>query len=280
MVKITSLLAGAAAVAAVSAQDLNLPNISSGCTGTLVQLALGDLGQCLQLTQLLTIVGTSGSVIEPLNGYLGSLCADNAPVCDNSTLDNAQSQIDSSCSGDLEGAGANGGQVQAILQIFDHYTEVRTAACSRNETTNEYCLTSTLSQVQNVTGEDVTADFFLNILTGSGDSISQLSGAFDSGEFCTGCVATIYQQAVMANGSIEDTQLADTLEQQCGNETLTSPSGVTSPSGGASSSAPAASGSATESPNGAGVATIMSTGAVYGTVVMLGAVALGGALVL
>lgn len=56
--------------------------------------------------------------------------------------------------------------------------------------TNEYCLTSTLSQVQNVTGQDVTADFFLNVLTGSGDSISQLSNAFESGEFCTGCVAT------------------------------------------------------------------------------------------
>lgn len=221
---------------------------------------------------------TSGSVVEPLDGYLNSLCADNAPVCENSTLEDAQSQIDQSCSGDLEGAGANGGQVTAILQIFDHYQEVRVAACSRNETTDEYCLTSTLSQVQNVTGEDVTADFFLNILTGSGDSISQLSGAFEEGEFCTGCVATIYQQAVQANGSIEDTQLADTLEQQCGNETLTTPSGVTSPSG--SSSSPAASGSASgsDAPNGA--ATLLSTGAVYGTVVMLGAVALGGALVL
>lgn len=56
--------------------------------------------------------------------------------------------------------------------------------------TNEYCLTSTLEQVQNSTGTDVTPSFFLNLLTGSGDSISQLSSSFNNGEFCTGCVAT------------------------------------------------------------------------------------------
>lgn len=56
--------------------------------------------------------------------------------------------------------------------------------------TDEYCLTSTLEQVQNSTNEDVSPSFFLNLLTGSGDSISQLSSSFQDGEFCTGCVAT------------------------------------------------------------------------------------------
>lgn len=85
----------------------------------------------------------------------------------------------------------------------------------------------------------------------------------------------------MANGSIENTQLADTLQQQCGNETLTNPSGVDS-SAGASTSGPSASGGASgsTSPNAAGASQILSTGAIYGTLVMLGAVAAGGALVL
>lgn len=83
----------------------------------------------------------------------------------------------------------------------------------------------------------------------------------------------------MANGSIEDTQLADTLEQQCGNETLTNPSGVQSSSP-ASSSAASGGASGSSSPNAAGVAQLMSSGAVIGSAVMLGAVALGGALVL
>lgn len=85
----------------------------------------------------------------------------------------------------------------------------------------------------------------------------------------------------MANGSIEDTQLADTLQQQCGNETLTNPSGVDS-SAAASSSGPSASASASgsTSPNAAGPAQLLSTGAIYGTLIMLGAVAAGGALIL
>jgi hypothetical protein len=95
---------------------------------------------------------------------------------------------------------------------------------------------------------------------------------------------SIYQQAVKANGSISDTSLAGTLEQQCGNETLTNPSGVSS--NGASSSSPASSASASgsasasTSPTAAGIAHVLSTGAIYGAVAMIGAVAAGGALVL
>jgi hypothetical protein len=94
---------------------------------------------------------------------------------------------------------------------------------------------------------------------------------------------SIYQQAIMANGSIADTSLASTLEQQCGNETLTSASGVVSGSASASASGGAASSSAASastSPNAAGVAQTLSTGAIYGAVAMIGAVAAGGALIL
>lgn len=94
-------------------------------------------------------------------------------------------------------------------------------------------------------------------------------------------ISSIYQQAVKANSSIADTSFANTLQQQCGNETLTntSPSGVAGASSAASSS-PASSASGSTSPNAAGPVQIMSTAAIYGTVVMLGAVAVGGALVL
>jgi hypothetical protein len=93
---------------------------------------------------------------------------------------------------------------------------------------------------------------------------------------------SIYQQAVMANGSIADTSLASTLEQQCGNETLTNPTGVTG-SGIASSSSPAASGSQSASASASGAAnaaSVLSAGAFYGAVAMIGAVVAGGALVL
>jgi len=89
----------------------------------------------------------------------------------------------------------------------------------------------------------------------------------------------------MANGSIADSSLANTLQQQCGNETLTATSGVVSGSasasstgGGAAASSSAASASTT--PNAAGLAQSLSTGAIYGAVAMIGAVAAGGALIL
>jgi hypothetical protein len=77
---------------------------------------------------------TSGSIIDPLNSYLGSLCADGNTRCSNETLSNAQTQIDNNCSSDLQNAGANDNIVNALLQVFDNYDEVITAACSKNET--------------------------------------------------------------------------------------------------------------------------------------------------
>lgn len=88
----------------------------------------------------------------------------------------------------------------------------------------------------------------------------------------------------MANGSIADSSLASTLQQQCGNETLTATSGVVSGSASASSTGAAAASSsaasASTTPNAAGLAQSLSTGAIYGAVAMIGAVAAGGALIL
>jgi hypothetical protein len=87
----------------------------------------------------------------------------------------------------------------------------------------------------------------------------------------------------MANGSIADTSLASTLEQQCGNETLTATSGVVTGSASASATGAGASSSAASastSANAAGVAQSLSSGAIYGAVAMIGAVAAGGALIL
>jgi len=69
-----------------------------------------------------------------LNSYLGNLCADGATKCSNETLDNAQSEIDQNCSSDIQNAGASDSVVTALLQVFDNYDEVITAACSRNQT--------------------------------------------------------------------------------------------------------------------------------------------------
>jgi hypothetical protein len=77
---------------------------------------------------------SSGSVIDPLNSYLGSLCADGATRCSNETLQNAQTQVDQNCASDVQNAGASDNVVTALLQVFDKYPQVITAACSRNET--------------------------------------------------------------------------------------------------------------------------------------------------
>lgn len=75
---------------------------------------------------------TSGSIVDPLNSYLGDLCS--APQCSNSTLSSAESSLQSSCSSDLSGSGTAAAEVGALLAALQNYPEVYTAACSKNTT--------------------------------------------------------------------------------------------------------------------------------------------------
>lgn len=124
-------------------------SLSSGCTTQLGVLALGGLGSCLQLTSLLPVltVGSflpdraianlrisksSGSVVDPLNSYLKSLCSSSTPTCSNDTLTSASSSLNSSCSSDLNDGGTNGAEVKALLILLRDYSQVYAAACSTN----------------------------------------------------------------------------------------------------------------------------------------------------
>ncbi|KAK1922841.1 hypothetical protein DB88DRAFT_492900 [Papiliotrema laurentii] len=261
----------AAALSALGAQAL-----SSGCTGQIGALALlGDLGSCLQLTSALGLLSASGSIVGDVNSYLGSLCADSTPTCSNSTLTSAQSTISSACSSDLAAGGTDATEVKLLQALLQSYPQVKTAACAKNSTTDQYCAVNALYTIQNVTGTEVSTSFVTGVLTGS--STDAFDKAVSSGQLCTGCVGEIYQQAVQANSSVADTSVARGLQQQCGaNFASSSPTGVSTPSAASTSQAAAASSSSGAAVFGANVNFIPY--AVAGSTVVLGALFGGAAL--
>jgi len=207
-------LASLAAAAAVTYAQVS--GLSSGCTTQVGLLAFGDLGQCLQLTQILSLFTSSGSVITPLNSYLTSLCASSTPTCSNSTLTSANNTINSACSSDISGGGTAATIIQTVQQVLGSYPQFKTAACSKNSTTNSFCLTETLTAVQNATGQDVSVSNVASLLSGGSDGLSGLGNSLSGGKLCTGCVAGFYQQAKAANASITSSPVGQTIQSQCG----------------------------------------------------------------
>ncbi|RSH87395.1 hypothetical protein EHS25_003305 [Saitozyma podzolica] len=249
--------------------------LSSSCTAQIAGLAVGNLGTCLQLTTLLPVLSGSGSIIDPLNTYLASLCSSSTTTCSNTTLSSAETSLSSSCSSDISGGGTDAQEIEALLAALNSYPEVYTAACSKNSTTGGYCVTETLSTVQNTTGTNVTISFVLGILSGTGNT-SSLQSALSSGQLCTGCVSEIYGQALKANATIASTSIGSALTSQCGSSFGTSASGVTAPSSSGASTSAAAT-SATSSKSAAGSLPLGKTMLPYAVagVSVLGSVALG-----
>lgn len=203
--------------------------LSSGCTGALLPLAVGDLGSCLQLTQIIQVLGTtSGSVIPSLNTYLTSLCSSSTPQCSNSTLTSANTTIANSCASDLSSGGSAAATVQALELVLTDYPYFYAGGCAKNTTTNDFCVVDILYAVQNSTNTDVTFSQVAQLLSGSGTALSQLTTALNSGQLCTGCVSKLYQQAVAANATIATLPAASSLKAQCGSSFGSSVSGVSS----------------------------------------------------
>jgi hypothetical protein len=114
--------------------QFSIAGLSGGCTTTFAGFILGDLGSCLQITSLLPVINNAGgnsSVVDPLNGYLTSLCASNTPTCSNSSLSSAADSVRRGCTEEL----ADQASIPNLfLTIVDNYTPIKTAACSKNET--------------------------------------------------------------------------------------------------------------------------------------------------
>lgn len=272
-----------ATLAAAAVAYAQVPGLSSGCTTQVGLLAFGDLGQCLQLTQILSVFTSSGSVISPLNNYLNSLCASSTPKCSNSTLTSANNTLNSACSSDVSGGGSAATIIQTVQQVLGSYPQFITAACSKNSTTNSFCLTETLTAVQNATGQDVSVSNVASLLSGSSSGLSGLGNSLTGGQLCTGCVAGFYQQARAANASITSSPVGQTIQSQCGANfgqqvtgvlsSAVAASNTGSASGGASSSPAASSSRAAGFMN---ARTDIPLPIVAAAVSVLGGVALGG----
>ncbi|WRT66393.1 uncharacterized protein IL334_003349 [Kwoniella shivajii] len=251
--------------------------LSTGCTTQLASLALGDLGSCLQLTSLLPVLSGSSnsSVISTVNTYLTSLCSSSTPTCANGTLTSAQSSVQSACASDFSEGGTSAVEIQGLIGLLGHYDQIYDAGCSKNATTNDYCIVDALNTVSNATGQTISLSYITSILSGDSTVLSGLETVYNSGSLCTGCVSGIYYEALQANSSIASTSFGQGLTSKCGSSFGTiAPNSTTSSDTTAASSSAASSGSSSTGEMTVPLATFGMAGAV------IAALAVGAASVL
>ncbi|EAL23627.1 hypothetical protein CNBA2740 [Cryptococcus deneoformans B-3501A] len=253
--------------------------LSTGCTTQLGALALGDLGSCLQLTSLLPVLSSSGSVVDSVNTYLKSLCGSSTPTCSNDTLTSASSSINSGCSSDISDGGTNGAEVTALLALINHYDQAYAAACSTNSSTGDYCVTDTLDTIQDASGSNLTLSSVASILSGTSSDSSNITSMFSSGQLCTQCVSGMYYEALQANSSISDTTIGRALSSECGSDFgQTSPNTTATSTSGDSSAAATSSASSSSGLVSVQYAGLAATAGIAGSV--LGAVIIGSTIIL
>merc|ERR1712071_490383 len=175
---------------------------------------------------LISVITASGSIVAPLDNYLGTICSSSA--CSNGTLTEANNTITDNCGTDIQDRNT---LVTALQTIIDEYPVVREVACLQATGNNTRCLTQTPYAVQNATGEQLSTSFLTGMLSGSG--LSNLTN-IDASVLCTDCTKAMYQTAQNAqgnNGTFAASALGKAIDSKCGSgfATGTFPSGVTDP---------------------------------------------------
>ncbi|CAD6586686.1 MAG: hypothetical protein TREMPRED_004514 [Tremellales sp. Tagirdzhanova-0007] len=224
----------------------------------------------------------SGSIIPSLNTYFTALCANSTPTCSNATITSAQSSIASGCASDISSGGTDAAEIDALGVLLKDYPEVYSGGCTKNSSTGDFCVTDTLNTFQSDTGTNVSVSFLTALLAGD---TSTFQTALNSGNLCTGCVQSLYEQALRANASIANNTLGQAIQSKCGASfASSSATGISGGASASSSSASAATSSSASKSAGSAQAGVPQPLTLLPIAVaalsMMTAVAIGGSLVL
>ncbi|GEM09771.1 hypothetical protein Rt10032_c09g3788 [Rhodotorula toruloides] len=193
-IALTAALAATGAHAQSASSLLN--GLSSQCTSAATSLLGSDFASCSQLSGLLSVVTASGSVVNPINTWLGSVCS--ASNCSTAAITNATSVIDNGCSSELSSGQAI---VTAARSVVANFNAVKEGICLQYSSNSTFCITDLLQSVQSATGQQVT----LSTLTSLNASMLQ---SIPSSAVCTDCAHGLVTKlgSALSNGTSSSTQ--------------------------------------------------------------------------
>ncbi|QRV95889.1 hypothetical protein RhiJN_23907 [Ceratobasidium sp. AG-Ba] len=143
-----------------TAQLSILPSLSQPCNQALGQLFTpgSPAANCLNTVGLLNILTTSSgqSYVPSCDAYLKATCSQ--PACTTETANAIINSITEGCSSDLLARNWSPEQLNSLLQDkFKYYNATRQVFCLRDTTSNQLCITTTMSMIEQMKGEPLNA---------------------------------------------------------------------------------------------------------------------------
>jgi len=202
----STLLTFAAAAGLASAQSL-----SAACTSSLKGILASPEAACLNPGALLTFF-TNPSVPDAVNNWLTGLCSTGS--CSNDSLAIVVSNITTGCQSDFDVAS---GVTETVTQIVQEvYPTARSIMCLKDDSTNQLCVTETLTNLQDIVGTLSFSD--LNVATAFSDFQKVLVGAKNLA--CTGCTKAAFrlasQLSLVTSAPQAEQQAALQIDAICG----------------------------------------------------------------
>ncbi|QRV81408.1 hypothetical protein RhiJN_09423 [Ceratobasidium sp. AG-Ba] len=143
-----------------TAQLSILPSLSQPCNQALGQIFTpgSPAANCLNTLGLLNVITTDSgkSWVEPCDSYLIATCSQ--PACTRETADTIINSITGGCSSDLQARNWSPEQLNSLLQDkFKYYNATREVLCLRDTASNQLCITTTMSMIEQMRGEPLNA---------------------------------------------------------------------------------------------------------------------------
>jgi hypothetical protein len=154
--------------------------ISPGCQTTLATVVASPDAACLNPTalELIALAQDNTSVVEPVNNWLNGLCSRDA--CTNANIAAIVAGVISGCSQDFQTTPAATPQITAYVQGI--YPTARKVVCLKDNTKNQFCLTTELQIAQGIVGviNLVNLEDAIRNITNNESSLKKVT--------CTNCV--------------------------------------------------------------------------------------------
>jgi len=161
--------------------------LSTNCQTAAGSLLTSDFGTCSNVIGLVGVVGSTGSVVSPLNNWITGICS--ATPCSNSTLSSATQTVSSACGPDAQKGSVVAG---ALTSIVSNYNVVKDLLCTQYASNSTFCVPFLLGNVQTATGVNVTMNEVISLLTGGA---SQSFNNIPPSVYCNDCGHALLTQS-------------------------------------------------------------------------------------
>lgn len=194
--------------------------ISSGCQSTITGLISSPAATCLNLPGTVAIFSTvsNSSWIPPINSWLSTVCS--ADPCTSDEITSTVGTLADGCTAELATAGIT--KDFLIQEAVDNFSLAKEAACLRDSSHgNNLCVVTTLQSLETAIGvpltpDSITANYAL-LLANNYALAKQIA--------CTPCISAAYNIISPALPQDIATTVNDFVNNQCGSDFSTTPTG-------------------------------------------------------